>query len=85
MDEVVKLTKSLEFFKAEVKKEITNIKDDLNQEKNEIQELGDDVLDPNYVTNKLIESEDHSPCNNIRIDGMEEEQYEIWNRCEEKV
>ena len=32
-DEVVEITKSLEFTQAEVKEEITSIKDDLNQEK----------------------------------------------------
>ena len=85
LDESVELTKSLEFTQAEVKEEITNIKDDLNQVKNEIQELGEDVLDPDYVTNKLIELEDRSRRNNIRIDGIEEEQYETWDRCEEKV
>ena len=84
-DEVVELTKSLEFTQAEVKEEITNIKDNLNQVKTEIQELGEDVLDPDYVTNKLIELEDRSRRNNIRIDGIEEEQYETWDRCEEKV
>ena len=37
------------------------------------------------MTNKLIELEDRSRRNNIRIDGIEEEQYETWDRCEEKV
>ena len=69
-DEAVKLTKSLEFTQAEVKEKMTNIKDDLNQVKNEIQELGEDVLDPDYVTNKLIELEDRSQRNNICIDGI---------------
>ena len=84
-DEVVELIKSLEFTQAEVKEEITNIKDNLNQVKTEIQELGEDVLDPDYATNKLIELEDRSQRNNIRIDGIEEEQYETWDRCEENV
>ena len=75
-DEVVELTKSLKFTQAEVKKEITNIKDNLNQVKTELKELGKHALDPNYVTNKLIELEDRSRRNNIRIDGIEEEQYE---------
>ena len=75
-DEAVQLTKSPEFTQAEVKEEITNIKDNLNQVKTEIQELGEDVLDPDYVTNKLIELEDRSRRNNIRVDGIEEEQYE---------
>ena len=37
------------------------------------------------MTNKLIELEDLSRRNNILIDGIEEEQYETWDRCEEKV
>ena len=37
------------------------------------------------MTNKLIELEDRSQRNNIRIDGIEEKQYETWDRCEEKV
>ena len=52
--EVLELTKSLEFTHGEVKEEITCIKDDLNQVKTDLQELGEDVLDPDYVTNKLI-------------------------------
>ena len=84
-DEVVQLTKSLKFTQAEVKKEITNIKDNLNQVKTELKELGKHALDPNYLTNKLIELEDRSRRNNIRIDGIEEEQYETWDRCEENV
>ena len=32
-----------------------------------------------------MELEDRSRRNSIRIDGIEEEQYETWNRCEEKV
>ena len=53
--------------------------------KTELQELGEDVLDPDYVTKKLIELQDRSRRNTIRIDGIEEEQYETWDRCEEKV
>ena len=53
--------------------------------KTELQELGEDVLNPDYVTKKLIELQDRSRRNTIRIDGIEEEQYETWDRCEEKV
>ena len=37
------------------------------------------------MTDKLIELEDCPRRNNICIDGIEEEQYETWDRCEEKV
>ena len=85
LNKVVELTKSLEFTQAKIKDKITNIKDNLNQAKTEIQELGEDILDLDYVTNKLIELEDSSRHNNICIDGIEEELYETWDRCEEKV
>ena len=75
-DEVVELTKKLQFTQAEIKEDITNIKDNLNQVKTELQELGQDVLDPDYGTNKLIELEGRSRRNNIRIDGIKEEQFE---------
>ena len=81
LDEVVELTKSLEFTQAYIKEEITNTKDNLNQVKTEIQELGD-FSDPDYVANKLIELEDGSQHSNICIDGIEEEQHETWDRCE---
>ena len=80
-DEVLEFNKSLEFTQAEVKEEITNTKDDLNQVKTEIQELGEGDLDPDYLANKLIELEDCS----LGIDGIEKEQYETWDRCKEKV
>ena len=68
-----------------MKEEITCIKDDLNQVKTDLQELGEDVLDPDYVTNKLIELEDRSHRNNIRINGIEDDQNETWDSCEEKL
>ena len=68
-----------------MKEEITCMKDDLNQVKTDFQELGEDVLDPDYATNKLIELEDRSRRNNIRIDGIEDDQNETWDSCEEKV
>ena len=85
LEEIVELTKSLEFTQAQVKEEITNTKDNLNQVNTELQELGEGVVDSDYVTNKLIELEDRSRRHNIRIDGIEEEQYETWDRCEEKI
>ena len=67
------------FTKDKVKEEITNIKDDLNQEKTEIQELGEDVLDPDYATNKLIELEDRSRHNNIRIEESKKSSMKHWS------
>ena len=45
----------------------------------------EDLLDPDFVTEKLIELEDRSRQDNLRIDGVEETPNETWDICEEKV
>ena len=44
-----------------------------------------DLLDSDKVSSKLIELEDRSRRNNLRIDGIAEDQNESWHECEEKV
>ena len=47
-----------------------------------IKGIKDDRLDPNEVSSKLIELEDRSRWNNLRIDGIEETPNETWEYCE---
>ena len=48
--------------------------------------MDEDLLDPDFVTEKLIELEDRSRQKNLRIDGVEEKTpNETWDVCEEKV
>ena len=42
-------------------------------------------VDPEYVTNKLIDLEDRSRRNNLRIDGISESRNETWEECEEEI
>ena len=44
-----------------------------------MKELENDLLDPNEVSEKLIEIEDRSRRNNLRIDGLIENKNETWN------
>ena len=44
-----------------------------------------DLLEPEYGLGKLIELEDRSRRNNLRIDGVEETPNETWDICERKV
>ena len=39
---------------------------------------------PEDITNMLIELEDMSKRNNLRIDGMVETNYDSWKNCEEQ-
>ena len=43
------------------------------------------MLDPDYVMEKLIELEDRSRSNNLRIDGIPEVSHETWEMCEDEV
>ena len=45
----------------------------------------DDLLDPNDISSKLIELEDRSRRNNLRMDGIEETPNETWEDCEIKI
>ena len=42
-------------------------------------------VDSKYVTNKLIDLEDRSRRNNLRIDRISESTNETWEECEEEI
>ena len=55
-----------------MKEEINKIRKDLNNLDKSINEIQQDLLDPKYVSSKLIEFEDRSRRNNLRRDGIDE-------------
>ena len=76
----------------ELKKEVTDLKSsvehtdaDLNDLSDRVDEIYDYQVDPEYVTNKLIDLEDRSRRNNLRIDGISEPRNETWEECEEEI
>ena len=50
-----------------------------------MKELENNLSDANEMSEKLIELEDRSRRNNLRIDGLIEKTNENWNDCEKKV
>ena len=42
-------------------------------------------LDPEYVHNNLVDLEDRSRRNNLRIDGIKEKERQSWEDCEAEV
>ena len=84
-NEVLEITKSLEFTQGKLDEEISIVKNDISKTKSDMQVLEDDPLDPNEVSKKLIELEDRSRRNNIRFDGLTEDPNEIWDDRERKV
>ena len=50
-----------------------------------VDEVRDTQIDPEFVHNKLINLEDRSRRNNLRIYGITETNDETWEKCEEHV
>ena len=42
-------------------------------------------MNPEYVRNELIDLEDRSRRNNLRIDGISESRNETWQECAEEI
>ena len=83
--DVSDLKQSLEFTQDDTKEEIGNINTKLKDLEKNVKDIEKDLLDPEEVSSKLIELEDTSRRNNLRIDGIEEKPNEIWEECEENV
>ena len=79
------LKKSIEFTDNVLEKKVQNIKEKAEHLDERIREIYEWQLDPEYVHNKLVELEDRSRRNNLRIDGIKEKVGESWEDCEAEV
>ena len=70
LDKMGELSKSLEFTQSRLDEESANVKKDITKLENNIKSIEKDLLDPDDVSAKLIELEDRSRRNNLRIDGL---------------
>ena len=50
-----------------------------------VQEMYDYQLDPTFIEDKLIDLEDRSRRNNLRVDGIKERPNETWGDCENEL
>ena len=66
------LSKSLEFMKSQLGEELGSVKKDITKLGNNIKSIEKDLLDRDDVTVKLVELEDRTRRNNLRIDGLQE-------------
>ena len=58
--EMGKLSKSLEFIQSQLDEELGSIKKEITKIENNIKSIEKDLLDPDYVSTKLVELEDRS-------------------------
>ena len=80
--EIVDLTASLEFTQKKIDEELFQVKKEIKNLKTEVKAIEDDLLNADEVSAKLVELEDRSRRNNLRIDGIKEEPNETWEACE---
>ena len=85
LQDVTDLKQSLEFTQEQMKEEINKIKKDLKDLDKNINEVQQDLLDPKYVSSKLIELEDLSRRNNLLIDRIDEKPNETWDEYEARA
>ena len=79
--DVIEITKSLEFTQSTLDEELQTVENNIKKFVSDLKELENNILNPNEVSEKLIELEDRSQRNNIRIDGLKENTNENWDDC----
>ena len=83
--EVVNITKSLEYMQEQLDEELAKLKHDIGKIQSDIKGMEHNLLDPKHMMEKLIELQDRSHWNNLRINGVKETPNEFWGICEKKV
>ena len=84
------MKKSIEFAESVLKNKISKVEPDFCELKGKITRVEEDLKytsteDKENIHNKLVELEDRSRQNNIRIDGVKKDSKESWVECERRV
>ena len=79
------LKKSIEFTENVLEEKVQKCQEKAEHLDERIREIYEWQLDPEYVHNKLVDLEDRSRRNNLRIDGIKEKVGESWEDCEAEV
>ena len=91
-EEINDLKKSIEFTEnvleekvAKVEQNVCELQGKFKKVEEDVAYMNDYIEDAENIHNKLVELEDHSRGNNIRIDGIKEHNKETWEECERRV
>ena len=83
--EITEFKESLEFTGNELHGKIKKLEGKNESIKKAVDKIYNSQVDFNFAYDKLIDLEDRSRRNNLRISGISESKYETWEKCEEKV
>ena len=91
-EEINDLKKSIEFTEnvleekvAKVEQNVCELQGKFKKVEEDVTYMNDYIEDAENIHNKLVELEDRSRRNNIRIDGIKERNKESWEECERRV
>ena len=68
--EVSDLKDNLEFTENVIGKKVEKLETELDDLEGKVHEIWDYQINPDYIQHKLVEVEDRSRRNNLRIDGI---------------
>ena len=83
--EITEFKESLEFTENELHGKIKKLEEKHESIKKTVDEIYNSQVDSDFVYDKLIDLEDRSRRNNLRIYGISQSKYETWEECEEKI
>ena len=90
--EINDLKKSIEFTEnvldekvAKVEQNVCELQGKFKKVEEDVTYMNDYIEDAENIHNKLVELEDHSRQNDIKIDGIKEHNKESWEECETRV
>ena len=83
--EQLDLRKSIEFTENQLEEKVNNGKNKLVDIEQRIEEIYDYQIDLDHVKQKLIDLDDRSRRNNLRVDRILETLEDTWEDCEEKL
>ena len=79
------LKKSIEFTESVLEEKVQKCQEKADHLDERIREIYEWQLYPEYIHNKLVDLEDRSRRNNLRIDGIKEKVGESWEDCKTEV
>ena len=83
--EVSDLKDNLEFTENVIGKKVEKLETELDDLEGKVHEIWDYQINTDYIHHKLVEVEDRSRRNNLRIDSIEEEEGETWEISKAKA
>ena len=83
--EISELKSCLDFTEDVLEKKFEKLEENMKDVDARVQDIYEHQVDPHYLLDKLVELEDRSCRNNLRIDGIDNEKGKTWEMCETKI